>query len=136
MAACVFSEVKKDVWHCPNCDLWMYTDGLPVRALCEGTPTHSHTKRKDPREPRDVTARPLPAGAPPEVPCMYRGEIVRIQKCKPCENAGKTGLEVFSCSIHGECSERNSGVFPRVRACSTCTSYAVPVVPVTLIEGE
>lgn len=35
--------------------------------------------------------------------CINRGELLRVEKCKPCQSGGKTP-EVYACAVHGECT--------------------------------
>jgi hypothetical protein len=67
-----------------------------------------------------------PAPQPVELaPCIHRGDKLRDTTCKPCLNAGRKSVEVWSCAIHGECVARRgamSGAMA-IRACLTCGDY-------------
>lgn len=35
--------------------------------------------------------------------CIHRGEVLRVERCKPCQSGGKSP-EVYACAVHGECT--------------------------------
>ncbi len=66
-------------------------------------------------------------GAPPEItlenmPCVLRGPQTREVPCKPCQAGSLTVVNApaYRCPKHGECTLKNTGVFPKIQACTTC----------------
>ena len=57
------------------------------------------------RECPAVESAPL---AQPSFDCIHRGRRIGKVKCKPCGGARK--LNVFRCSIHGECTVYSTGL--------------------------
>jgi hypothetical protein len=56
------------------------------------------------------------------LPCVFRGVAFRQQECKPCQ-AGSLNVvivPVYHCLAFQECTIRNTGTFPKIKACSTC----------------
>jgi hypothetical protein len=61
------------------------------------------------------------------IPCIHRGEATRVEHQKFCPGKGKT-VPVFTCAVHGECSERYFAGHQRkqkhpVWACIGCFEY-------------
>lgn len=117
MMYCDFKEkIPKKLWVCSVCNFHAPTDFLPIRENCEGKLTHPNIRLEEEHEEisfaNDIS-----------IPCSHRGTLIRIQKCKPCQSRNGQGLEVFSCEVHKECSEYNSGVSPKIQACVFCKDY-------------
>lgn len=55
--------------------------------------------------------------------CQFRGDLLRLQECKPCQAMGKKAIEVFGCQKHVECTAHNTSIQPRIKACSTCQDF-------------
>jgi hypothetical protein len=55
-------------------------------------------------------------------PCVLRGMPTRQQACKPCQAGGKLAVmvPVYACTVHGECTLRNTGTLPKIQGCVTC----------------
>jgi hypothetical protein len=54
---------------------------------------------------------------PVELPCIHRQPLIEIGECDLCSLKGQP-FEIFSCSVHGECSliKRHS----KVKSCLGC----------------
>lgn len=46
---------------------------------------------------------PEPVEIPEPTSCVHRGELLRVEECKPCQSGGRLP-EVFACAVHGECT--------------------------------
>ena len=115
-----------DLYKCSVCGFSALTDGLPIRE-CEGVLTYVEPEK--PPERRRVHQSPPSQPSVPRDLCTHRGDLLRIQSCKPCQANGKSGLEVFSCSILKECTDFNSGVHPKIQGCITCERYQPLALP-------
>lgn len=113
---------------CKVCGLPARTD-RPIKRECKGPPPvePEPPKAGKPRLPR------VPAESPYDRPvCAKRGELLREQECKPCQASGQLAIaEVYACSVHGECTLRNTSIQPRIRGCVTCLQYERPPVDIT-----
>jgi hypothetical protein len=56
---------------------------------------HRAPKRKEPAKPKVI---PLVVYS-----CVHRGDVVDVTTCKSC-GGGNKPLEIFECSLHGECT--------------------------------
>lgn len=55
-------------------------------------------------KPRRLTPKsPPPVVSPPDLSCIYRGELLRVQQCDLC-GLRTQQVEVLACAVHGECS--------------------------------
>ncbi len=60
---------------------------------------------------------------PPDTACILRGPEIRKVGCKPCQ-AGSLEpvmVPVYRCPKHNECTLHNTGTFPKIQACATCS---------------
>lgn len=111
---CVHEEIRPGVWFCPVCEHPAITSHPPkiecgtwkLKAIRQATPT------KRPEFPvRSIV-------------CQHRGPLIREEDCKPCQTStGKPMVEVYSCGQFGECTQNNTSIQPRIKACSTCQVY-------------
>ncbi len=106
-----------------------------LRAICRGEANVSANDRRrlieqwiaegklsaDPDEAKD---EPIVAGFH-RPPCVYRGDLLRTETCNLCGRKNEPA-PVYSCSKHGECTEKNYGIkndswlLPK---CLTCRDY-------------
>ena len=52
---------------------------------------------------KQETVQAEPVQIPEPTSCVHRGELLRVEVCKPCQSGGRVP-EVFSCAVHGECT--------------------------------
>lgn len=64
-----------------------------------------------------------PASIPDPKSCSNRGDLLRVEECKPCQAGGRVP-EIFACVVHGECTLYSIGKRKpdgsRWKSCSTC----------------
>ncbi len=93
---------------CPVCLHEAHSSGA-IKRECPGA---SPVKAERPREDRSQ--------------CAYRGELLRLQECKPCQAQGKPAIEVYACDQYKECTLQNTSIWPRIKGCSTCGKWQPP----------
>lgn len=59
--------------------------------------------------------------SPAQVPCIYRGALLEMVTCKPCQSGNGTGLvPVFECLKHQKCTLNSTQIKPRIQGCGAC----------------
>ncbi len=68
---------------------------------------------------------------PAALKCILRGPEMRQVQCKPCQAGSLTVVmvPVFRCPQHIECTLHNTGLNPRIKACSTCEEWLEHAYP-------
>lgn len=57
-------------------------------------------------------------GSPPDITCIHRGEVVRLEGCATC---GGVQAKIQACALFGECTQFSKDV-GGVRRCGLCMS--------------
>lgn len=115
---CVFrGEISNSQCECLCPQLTAPLNQVVPLAKCDGCKFASTTAtvtRKRRWKPRDN------AGLQPE-PCIYRGEQLRTEECRPCAARGnETTVSVLKCEVHNECTLRPHKLAVRGKMIPNC----------------
>lgn len=132
LSQCTVNDSACD--HCLQCKTAPQAPNVVIASMSVAAAQRS----QDPHLMAEMVDRmqPILERRSPTFPCILRGLERRRVQCKPCQTDSLlvVMVPVFACPRHNECTLHNTGVFPRIKACSTCeerleTGYQIEARP-------